>query len=372
VIGEHICGLTSVHFRRDTRILLKECASLARAGHRVTLVVADGLPGETVHGVEIRSVPKSSGRLARMAFAPWHVFRAARRLKADCYHLHDPELIPAGLLLRLLGARVIYDAHEDLPKQLRSKPYLPTWATRPMAGAARLFLRTALPWFSGVVAATPAIARSLGFLRIPLVAVNNYPMAGELDAGVERENASPSRVCYVGAIARIRGVREMIQALRSLPTEVHLILAGPFEDAALEQECRAFPEWARVEYRGAVGRNEVRAILGQSLAGLVPFHPAPNHMEAQPNKLFEYMSAGLPVIASDFPLWRELLGNGAFGLCVDPLDPEAIARAIAMLRGDPGRADAMGRRGREAVETRFSWEHEVAGLFKLYEQCGVR
>jgi glycosyltransferase involved in cell wall biosynthesis len=172
-------------------------------------------------------------------------------------------------------------------------------------------------------------------------------------------------LCYIGGIGIIRGAVEMISAFESL--DATLALAGPFESSATEERLRALPGWAKVDYRGTVSRDEVRRIMAGSRAGLLFFHPEPNHVDAQPNKMFEYMSAGLPVLASDFPLWRQLLADAGAGRCADPLDARAIARCIDGLLADPVSAAAMGERGRSAVQQRYHWGHEEAKLVELYK-----
>ena len=96
------------------------------------------------------------------------------------------------------------------------------------------------------------------------------------------------------------------------------------------------------------------------------FRPAPNNIEAQPNKLFEYMAAGIPVVASDFALWRAIVDDTGCGLLADPCDPNAIATAVAYLLSHDREAEAMGRRGREAVARRYNWSAEEPKLLHLY------
>ncbi len=93
----------------------------------------------------------------------------------------------------------------------------------------------------------------------------------------------------------------------------------------------------------------------------------PNHVDAQPNKMFEYMSAGIPVIASDFPLWREIIEGCGCGICVDPLDPKKIAEAIDYLVDNPEIARRMGENGRKAVYDRYNWDVEEKKLLALYD-----
>jgi glycosyltransferase involved in cell wall biosynthesis len=128
------------------------------------------------------------------------------------------------------------------------------------------------------------------------------------------------------------------------------------------------PGWQAVNEQGFVDRAGVRQVLGRSVAGLVTFHSLPNHIDAQPNKMFEYMSAGIPVIASDFPLWREIVLGNECGLCVDPMDAAAIAKAIDYLVQHPDEARQMGENGRRAVLERYNWSVEEAKLLGFYNQ----
>ncbi|MNR34850.1 GDP-mannose-dependent alpha-(1-6)-phosphatidylinositol monomannoside mannosyltransferase [compost metagenome] len=123
-----------------------------------------------------------------------------------------------------------------------------------------------------------------------------------------------------------------------------------------------------VDDHGFVGRGEVREIMSRSVAGVVTFLPAPNHIDAQPNKMFEYMSAGIPVIGSNFPLWKTIIEGNQCGVCVDPADPVEIAAAIDHLFIHQSEAREMGVRGRIAVLEKYNWDSEGAKLIALYQE----
>lgn len=365
-----VVHLTSAHPAFDMRIFRKECQSLARAGYTVTLVVPH--EANTVQGgVRIEAVRRPSGRVTRFTRTLWDVYQKAVSLDSDLYHLHDPELIPLGFLLRMRGYTVVLDIHEDLPAQIRSKDWIPE-PLRPMVSrAAALAEWLAVRAFHGVIAATAAVYqryRAIGPGQARLV--QNYPILGELEAPDETPHAArPRTILYVGGISEIRGIRELVRAMSLVKDDgVSLRLGGTFMPAGLESEIRSEPGWKRVRYIGWVERNTYAQELGNARAGAVLFQPEPNHVASQPNKLYEYMSAGLPVIASDFPLWREIVEGVGCGVLVDPTDPSAIAEAIDWVLCHPGQAEEMGRAGRAAVEHRFNWALQESELLNLYEE----
>lgn len=365
-----VAHLSTVHGRRDVRIFEKMACGLAEAGFDVHMVVGDGRGEETLRGVTVHDIgTPGPSRFKRMLLQGWRMWRRARALRARLYHFHDPELLWVGLLLRAGGAQVIYDSHEDVPRDILSKTWIAPPLRRVVAGAFERFENFAAARLSAVVAATPHIAARFATINARAVDVNNYPAPAELSSPLMTGRSGRS-VCYIGGIGSIRGLIEMVQAMATV--DGTLIMAGPYENAEIEAAAKALPGWTKVDYRGVVSRDEVRSIMAASRAGLLLFHPEPNHVDAQPNKMFEYMAASLPVVASDFPLWRRVLVDEGAGVCVDPLNPVQIAAAIQGLLDQPELARTMGERGRTAVLARYRWDHELPKLVALYRQLLAR
>ncbi|KGP76228.1 glycosyl transferase [Desulfosporosinus sp. Tol-M] len=365
-----VCQFTSVHPYKDTRIYLKECATLAARGYEVHLVAPDA-PEQVINGIHLHSAATpSGGRLSRMTKTVWAVYQKVRALDADIYHFHDPELLPVGLLLRWNGKKVIYDSHEDVPRDILMKTWIPASLRFLISRVYEVFENFAAKRMSYVITATPFIQKRFAKITPNSKAVNNYPILDELEYGSQDWDQKERAVTYVGSITAVRGIAEMVKAIGQ--TDAKLLLGGKFSPPQLREEIRTLPGWERVEELGQIGRTEVARIFSLSRAGLVLLHPGPNHTDAQPNKLFEYMSAGIPVIGSNFPLWQEIIEGNNCGLCVDPLDPAAIAKAITWLTDHPAEAMAMGENGRKAVTENFNWDAEGKTLITIYEGLGVQ
>lgn len=367
MMSKKIAHLTSVHSRHDIRIFRKQCRTLAAAGYSVNLVVADGKGDEKIDGVDILDAgAPQSGRLRRMTASTRAIRDRALALDADLYHLHDPELLPVALRLKKAGKRVIFDSHEDFAGDILTKPYLGSIARVVISRSYAVYERYVCRKLDFVVAATPSIRGIFDRMGCRAIDINNFPLLEELDEYIAWEE-DRSGVCYVGTMTSIRGVPELIDAMPDTDAGIVLHVAGTFTEPAAEERCRNSGGWSRVKDYGFVGRKEVRGVMEKSFAGVVTFLPAPNHTESQPNKMFEYMAAGIPVICSHFPLWREIIERNECGICVDPAGSKAIAGIINQLYRDQSTARAMGARGREAVLSRYNWEGEGKKLVSLYK-----
>jgi glycosyltransferase involved in cell wall biosynthesis len=363
-----VVHLTSVHTAFDVRVFHKECKSLARSGKHVVLIVPHE-EDEVVDSVEVKGIRTSGGRSLRMTCTVWSLYREALRQNGDVYHFHDPELIPLGLLLATQGKTVVYDIHENAPADILHKDYIPRCLRQPLRWTVQKLEHTACRRFSGLIAATPTIAERFYSINRNTVVVRNFPILDEFVlTGVLPWNRRPPAVAYIGSISERRGICEILKALALLSSAspAQMMLAGPFSPKDLRTRLEILPGWARVQYQGVLGRLAVANLLSHVRLGLLVLQPEPNFVNAMPIKLFEYMAAGIPVIASDFPLWRQIIGDAGCGLLVDPQDPQAIAGAMEYLLGHDTEAEAMGRRGRQAACELYNWNSEERALLKFY------
>jgi glycosyltransferase involved in cell wall biosynthesis len=343
-------------------------SSLAQHGYSVSLVVADGKGDEFRNGVAIIDVGiRQEGRLSRITRTVAKVFIKAKELDAEIYHLHDPELIPIGLKLRKLGKKVIFDAHEDLPKQILSKAYLNKNIAKALSYLASLFENLTLRKFDAIVTATPYIRDKFKKINSSVVDINNYPKIEEFTVETDWPSKS-NQITYIGGITQVRGICELIKSLEYINKDTRLALVGSFSEPQLYDEVKRYQGWSKVDELGWLDRLGVNNILSQSIAGIVTLHKTINYKDALPVKMFEYMAAGITVISSDVPLWQDIIEDANCGLCVDPQSPKAIAKAIDYLISNPEEAKRMGENGRKAALTKYNWKIEEQKLVTLYKQ----
>ena len=366
-----ICHLTNVHGPLDQRIFYKEAVSLAAAGHRV-VVVAPGPPelaGERL-GVRVQTLARPAslaGRLGNLA----RLLRASLRTGSDCYHFHDPELLPVGLALRLLGKRVIYDVHEHFPQVALVRAWVPARLRRPLSWGVDATERWVARRLNGVVGVVEAQGRR--FRGKPFAAVKNFP---RLDWFRPNGRAiADFELLHVGSLSPERGglvLPEIVSALQKTHPGARLLCIGHFHTAQIEDEfhrrVRGYGLEEQVQCRTEpVPHDELGAWIRRGRIGLIPGQVSVQNMTPfVPTKLFEYLACGLPVVAGDLPSIRRFHAVADWGVLVEPADVDGYARVIGHLLDHPHQARELGQRGREMVEHCFNWEIEAQKLLDLY------
>jgi glycosyltransferase involved in cell wall biosynthesis len=375
-VTTRVCMLTSVHSALDERIFYKEARSLAGCGYDV-VVVGPHRESERRDTVDVIAVTRRTGKLARMLRTSIDVLVRGLGTHAEIYHFHDPELIPLGLLFRLLGKRVIYDIHEYTAIDVASKHWIPLWIRPAVSRVVGWLEDRAVLVMNGVVVVNDDMAeRVRRLVKSPdrVVSVHNFP---EVDRFLESTNGvhlEPFAI-YVGGLSRERGWEILLEAGRRLRTSYpngRLEVLGPLDPGGVAPKYADPDRWSvyGVHYGGIASHIDVPKWMSRARVGLLPLLATPAFHRAMPVKLFEYMAAGLPVVASDFGSMHDIVHSTGCGLLVRPGDPVELSDAVASLLRDPATADAMGQRGRRAVLEKYSWPSQAAKLRSLYEVVG--
>lgn len=368
-----IVHVSSAHPWTDNRVHLRAAASAAKAGYRTALIAVatagasadrDWDQPDPATGVYVRRIP-ARRRGHRVLVSSAQAIRAALSSRAQIVHLHDPELVWAVPVLRSLHRTVVYDAHEDLPVQVLGKEYLGPITRRVSVVAARAVLLVAHRSHV-VVAATPTIARR--FRRDRTALVRNVPQLRDADVNASPAAHRPRAVVYIGSMSRARGIDVLtaVAASSDLPAGWRLVTAGPVDAAVDRRDFERLVRTGRIDHRGVLLPGAARDLLLTARIGLLPLLPTPAYAVSIPTKLFEYLAAGLAIVATDIPYWRELLAGVDCVTWVPPGDPDAVVAAIRRYDDDPELLRRHTEAGRALVADQFRWEHEEQTLLDLY------
>lgn len=375
MVGMKICHLTNVHRLTDQRVFAKEARSLAAAGYEVTLIG----PGQDQEagcreGVRIVPIPvprSMAGRLAGLG----RILRRALATDAQLYHLHDPELLPVGVLLRLLGKRVIYDCHEHFSQTVYVRRWVPGILNRPLA----FLMDRGEPFLAGFLSGVVGVVEQQRehFRRVPFETVRNFPRLELFPARGEQPSGQTRWLLHVGTLSRARGSLFMLQVmeqLRRTHPQARLRLLGRYHG---DQERADFlGELARLGLEDVIDcrpegvpYEQLAQVIHPHEVGLLPTQPSPaSLMPWLPTKLFEYLACGLPVVASALPAIQTVHGAQDWGILVEPGNVADYAAAIGQLLDDPALAIEKGKRGRQLVEEQFNWQAEADRLTAFYQQ----
>ena len=362
-----ICHMTTAHPAKDIRIFYKECITLSTEGYKVFLIAYSD--EESIEDISIlRAGHPYNNRLSRMIFAGYNVYRKALELDADVYHFHDPELLPYGIRLKKKGKHVIYDSHEDVPRQILAKTWIPAPMQKLVSICYERYEKYVSRRLDYVIAATDHIKNIFIKNGCKAEAVKNYPLLDDIQCNnCDYQNRKPI-ICYAGGITEQRGISNILKAIENSCVEFHM--AGNIE-SHYQKQLETMKGWKQVNYLGYLDRKDINDLYNKSRIGMVVLRNTPNHRYSLPIKMFEYMAAGIPVVASNFPLWEKIIDEVQCGICVDPEDVFSIRSAIHELLINETEAKIMGENGRKAVCSTYSWYNEAKKLVSIYKQICI-
>lgn len=372
------------HRSDDIRIVRKECTSLAKNGIETVFITTqkDGcedLSGENLKIIEIPGDGINYGKIrhfARYLLSGRKKYKAvlrklvdtAAKEKPDVIHVHELKLLSTGLQIKgRTGAKIIYDIHEDYPRQReneaigRSAAY--AFCNKILSLIVEINENRKAGKCDYLVCATDHISERFKRINPNTITITNYPVF-ESDC-LPDYNEKSKDFCYIGTFNRARGIPQIVQAFQNV--DAGLYLGGKIPED-LKGELQQIKGWDKVNVLGYISREKADSIMRNCLAGLLNFLPTGNNYYSVPNKLFEYLSNGIPVIASDFPTFREIIEKNKCGICVDPQNPESIRKAVQYILDHPEEGKLMGLRGFRAVKDKYNWAVEETKLIDIYER----
>lgn len=384
--GPRVSMLVRNPFTHDSRVE-KEAATLAAAGYRVT-VVAEARPDlplrEERESYAVLRVERPATRVRGLRLVA-HLRRMEEVLlgtQPDILHAHDSDALqPVARAARRLGIPFVYDAHElwlGKKNRGRSRLYFALYRAY-YALIERRYLHRAVAWIVVTPPLAPYLERRYGLSDVRLVA--NYPDRSRPDAvrdlrtlpGGDRIRAGVPIVLYLGGMMAGRGLEQLIEAMVDVP-QADLVMLGSGEyGAVLVRHAERFAVGDRLHLLPAVPTDQVIDYSASADIGVSPIvDSCLSYRYALPNKLFQYMAARLPVVASDFSQIRDVIDASGAGITVDTSRPAAIATALNRILADPAEAARMGARGQAAVESRYNWEVSAAELRRVYAGLPAR
>ncbi|QOW61726.1 glycosyltransferase [Treponema pedis] len=341
--------------------------SLVRKDYTV-YEIAPNISDEVLGGVNIYSIKMPNNKWKRLLFSRNTVYNKCIQVNADIYHFHDPELIPVGVKLKKKYNKVIvFDSHEDVPAQILSKDWLPKFLRKLISMLYAYYEKQKLKFYDALVSVTPNLTSRLCNINSHVFELSNYPLLERTITLDDRKWGNS--ICFAGGISEHWLHENIIKAVNNIEC-VKYRLAG-WGSTKYLSKLRKLDGWKNVDFLGKISFNDVPLFLAQSTVAMVLNDYVPNVGyklgSLGNNKLFEAMQAGLPVICTDFILWKEIIDEWKCGICVNPHDIEAIRNAVIYLIENKDIAQQMGDNGRRAVMEKYNWNTQEKILLEMYK-----
>ncbi len=366
--------MSSVHTYNDGRIMYREAASL-QSNYEVELHICAPFDEKEIQGVKVYGLPMWNSPKDRLKTISILIKRIVKS-NASVYHFHDPELLILVPIIKLFkGSKIIYDVHEHYLLAIMDKSWIPSIFRLLIKNIFSLLERLMLLGIDRIIYPTEKVGERYKKRKIEnAVRIENVPLNDIFQKTPLPFNKRENRILFLGVVASIRGVTELIKAFSKIENahkNYKLHFVGRFIDRTFEIEIHRLIKDLKLEkfviIRPQIPYNEIVSELYMSKIGIVTYLPYGNNKVGLPNKIFEYMAGGLAIIASNFEGYKKILDPVNCGICVDPTNIEEISNAMKLIIGNPKKAERMSKNSRRAYLEKYNWQKEEQKLFDLYE-----
>lgn len=362
-----IIHLASVHNRTDNRVFFKQCIDIARNGYNVNLIVADGFGDEVLYGVKIIdfSFIKSKSRFLRIFLTSPYVALKTLKIRADLYHIHDPELLFYFKLFSIFFGpkKVIFDMHENLSEQIKSKNWIPKFLRGVLSNITKKYEDFNLK-------NVPVIYAEKSYSKyFPNISqyetILNYPKSIWINSAEEKTINKIPVIGYIGRVGFDRGADLLINSVANINKnniQLRLQLIGkiPFEITEMSN-FKYLVKSNLLDCPGFITNDKAIEYVHKWDIGFCVLKNKPNFIESYPTKIFEYFASGVPVITSNFPLYTQLINDFQGGICIRPESGEDLVEAIYEIINKPNKYKPNFHNG-------ISWDSQLDKLLKFYKK----
>lgn len=370
-----VCHIISGYYRNDPRVFQRQCKSLKNADFDVCILTNDNIDDEILDEIPIYSCKIYwNSRIRILLNAKKQFLERAIEIDADIYQMHSPELLSLGLALKKEGKIVIYDAHEDLPMHILEKEWIPRIIRNPISVFVKYYMNRVLKKYNEIVSPHQHVVDKLKLINPNTTLITNFAKFGplinyDLSHYLNRENS----ICYSGTVYLHSNQEFILEAISNINNLKYQIVG--FIDENYKKQLSERNGFEKLQFLGRIPWEELNNFYSKSLIGMVIIDYKLNlgyrRGTYAVNKIFEYMEAGLPIICTDYDLWKEIVDKYDCGICVEPNNAKQIEEAIQFLISNKEKAYQMGQNGRKAVLLEYNWstqEKEYLRIFKKYDK----
>ncbi|MEM9919744.1 MAG: glycosyltransferase [Bacteroidota bacterium] len=358
-----------MHKWDDARIFKRATRHLSSDGQKVSYI-ATSEKQQSIDGIDFYPLQVRTGWRRRL-FSSREAYQVARSLKADIYHFHDPDLIPWMFLLSLQGKKVIYDIHENFYEKFHHLSFPLKQLLSFLYSMYELPIRS----FAGVVAVSESLRQMYAGKSRSSIVVMNVPPKSTLPE-VQNNGRRERLTIYIsGQQSEKRNCTQIVEALPRIKEtfpEIKLQLVGRFVPESYEQtlvdKAASLGVQDNLIIEGMLPWEENFKRTAKATLGCVFYEDNPNNRVGIPNRLFEYMASGIPILAENFVELQRIVRDADCGVLVDSSNPAEIAQAALEVLSDQEKALEMGQNGRQAVIQKYNFNEELKKLESFYQQ----
>lgn len=366
-----VCHVISGYYRNDPRIFQRQCKSLKKAGLDVCILTNDDLNDEIIDDIQVYSCRDYwTSRIYILLFAKKQFSKRAIEIDADIYQLHSPELLSLGIMLKRKGKKVIYDAHEDLPRHIIEKDWIPKFFRRPLSIFVEFHMNKNLRRYDAIVSPHNHVVDRLKKINNNTILITNFAKVLSRDNFTLSDYIGrKSSICYSGTVYLHSNQISILDAINSL-NDINYNIAG-YISPEYKKILFFHPASDKINFIGRIPWGELIGFYNNSRIGIVIIDYKMNLGNKKGtfavNKMFEYMESGLPIICSDYELWKDVVDTYNCGICVEPGNVDQISNAINFLLENPETAYQMGQNGRKAVLDKYNWQSQEIVYVDLFK-----